>query len=88
MQQINLSHVHIQGVDIAVFDANANTNSDRDRATILQDLTLTARRNGLNIDKSALAFSQSGKIRYYGTPDLVNYLAKSGVLSWTHTITM
>jgi hypothetical protein len=88
MQQINLAHVHTQGIDIAVFGADATTNSDSDRANVLQDLTLTARRKGLKVDKSALAFVRAGEIRFYGTPDLVNYLARSGVPNWTHTITV
>jgi hypothetical protein len=86
--QINLAHIHTQGIDFAIFEADANTNSDSDRANVLQDLTLTARRKGLKIDKSALAFVRAGEIRFYGTPDLVNYLARSGVPSWTHTITV
>ena len=86
--QINLAHIHTKGIDFAIFEADASTSSDSDRANILQDLTLTARRKGLKIDKSALAFVRAGEIRFYGTPDLVNYLARSGVPNWTHTITV
>ncbi|MBD2246544.1 hypothetical protein [Nostoc sp. FACHB-888] len=86
--QVELAHLRTQGIDFAVFNANTRTDSDTARANLLRDLTVAARAAGLKIDKSALAFVRAGKTQFYGTPDLVNYLANQGLPSWTHTITV
>jgi hypothetical protein len=79
---IKFAHTHTQGIDFAVFGADARTDSDSDRASVLHDLTSAARRSGLKIDKSALIFSRGGRTQFYGTPDLVNYLVNQGVPSF------
>jgi len=86
--QVKLAHLRTQGVDFVVFDADVRSGLNRDRAALLQDLTSAARRAGLKVDKSALAFFHAGKIQFYGARDLVNYLANLGVPNWTHTITV
>lgn len=86
--KVKLTHLHTQGIDFAVFDADARIDSDAARANVLRELTVAARNAGLKIDKSALAFVRLGKIQFYGTPDLVNYLANQGLPCWTHTITV
>lgn len=86
--QVKLAHLRVKNVDFAVFDADARSTSNSDRADLLQDLTSAARKAGLKVDKSALAFVQADKIQFYGTPDLVKYLANRGVPNWTHTITV
>jgi hypothetical protein len=83
---IRMAHLHPQGTDFAVFDADASSRLDSDRARLLADLTRRGRAAGLRIDKSALAFNEGGRVRYYGTPDLVRYLASNGVARWTHSL--
>ena len=86
--QIRVAHLRTQGIDFAVFDADATSRLDSDRAELLVRLTAEARANGLKVDKSALAFRQGSQNRFYGTPDLVRFLANNGVPRWTHTITV
>lgn len=86
--RVKLAHIRTQGIDFLVFEADARTGLDSDRASLLQELTATARRTGLKADKSALAFVHAGKLQFYGTSDLVGYLANQGVPRWTHTITV
>jgi hypothetical protein len=86
--QIQMAHLNIQGVNCAVFDADANSRSSSDRADLLADLSRRARGLGLRVDKSALAFQEFGRNSYYGTKDLVDYLANIGVSTWTHTLTI
>lgn len=84
MKKIRMAHVRIQGIDVAVFQANAADNTDSGRADVLADLTAAARAQGLRVQKSALAYGN----RFYGTPDLVRYLANGGGIRWTHTLTI
>jgi hypothetical protein len=84
--RINMAHLRDQGIDFAVFDADANSHMNHDRANLLQHLAFTARRAGLKVDKAALAFRQGNQVAFYGTPDLVRYLQGVGVPRWTHTI--
>lgn len=89
--QINLAHLRDHStsggyIDFAVFDARSASGSDSDNAALLHQLTMKARRSGLKIDKSALAYMQNGNLTFYGTKDLVEYLSRSGVPHWTHTI--
>ena len=86
--QINLAHLHIQGIDVAVFDANARNDTDRDRAALLASLTAKAQASRLRVQKSALAYVHHGSLRYYGTPDLVQFLANNGLPRWTHTVSL
>jgi len=86
--QIRVAHLRTQGIDFAVFDADATSHLDSDRARLLMELTDAARANGLKVDKSALAFRQGSRIRFYGTADLVRFLASNGISRWTHTITV
>jgi hypothetical protein len=84
--RINVAHLRDQGIDFAVFDADANSHLNSDRDALLQQLAFSARRAGLNIDKAALAFRQGSGVAFYGSPDLVRYLQALGVPRWTHTI--
>lgn len=86
MATIDLAHVNIQGVNVAVFAANGRSNTDASRAEALAQLTARARASGLRVDKSALAYRLGSRLHFYGTPDLVRYLSQSGVPRWTHTI--
>lgn len=86
--QINFAHVQDQGINFAVFEADSTDRTRAGRAETLARLTAAARRLGLRVEKSALAFMESGRVQFYGTPDLVDYLASGGVPSWTHTLTI
>jgi hypothetical protein len=86
--KINLAHIREHSttggwIDFAVFDAKSTTNNN---SKLLSQLTSQARASGLKVDKSALAYNQNGRIQFYGTKDLVQYLSKSGLPRWTHSI--
>lgn len=88
---INFAHLRDRStnggyINFAVFEADANNRSNQGRALLLQQLTEAARQQNLRIDKTALAFSENGQIKFYGSTDLVNYLANSGVPRWTHQL--
>lgn len=83
---IKLAHLRTQGIDFAVFDADSNCRSQSGRARILGGLTAQARLSGLRVDKSALAFSEHGRLTFFGSPDLVRYLSGGWLPQWTHTI--
>ena len=84
--RIRLAHLRDQGINFAVFAADAKTPSNSERNALLERLTHEARLQGLKIDKSALAFDSCGRTQFFGTPDLVKYLARFGIRGWTHTI--
>jgi hypothetical protein len=71
-------------IDFAVFNANANSHRDTDRNRLLHQLTVSARRSGLKIDKAALAYEENGDVMFYGAQDIVSYLSDLGVPQWTH----
>ena len=86
--KINMAHLRERAVgggwvNFAVFDAKS-TSGDNDG--LLWDLTAKARASGLKIDQSALAYSYGGRLRFHGTPKLVQYLAKGWRPTWTHSI--
>ena len=86
--KINLAHIRERSttggwINFVVFEAKSTTNSNDQ---LLAQLTSQARANGLKVDKSALAFNQNGRLKFYGTNDLVDYLSKSGLPRWTHSI--
>jgi len=85
--KIRLAHIRTQGIDFAVFGADAASHLNRDRESLLTELISMARMKGLKVDKAALAFQQGVRTSYYGTPDLVRFLSKNGVRRWTHTLT-
>lgn len=85
---IRFAHVRIQGIDAAIFEARPLVDTDAGCEEALGQLTARARAGGLNIDKSALAYSRGRGVRCYGTPDLVRFLENNGLpRRWTHTLT-
>ena len=88
MSRIPLSHVRIQGLDVAIFHANARSNTQGGRDALLAQLTTSARAEGLRVTKSALAYRAGSGVRFHGTPDLVRYLAGSGAPSPTHQLSV
>lgn len=86
--KINLAHLRERAVgggwiNFAVFDAKSTSG---DNSELLRHLTNKARTSGLRIDQSALAFTSSGRVRFYGDQKLVNYLATNWRPIWTHRI--
>lgn len=86
--KINMAHLRERAVgggwvNFAVFDAKSSAG---DNDSLLFQLTAKARASGLMIDQSALAYSSGGRIRFHGSPKLVDYLAKGWRPVWTHTI--
>lgn len=84
--KIKIAHLRAQGVNFVVADADATTGLEDDRDAVLARVWASARRAGLRVDKAALAFSEGGRLRFYGTRDLVRYLAGCGIPRWTHTL--
>ena len=84
--RIQMAHLRDQGISFAIFAADAANHSDTGRQALLAELVAKARANRLRVDKAALAYQDAGRIRFFGTPDLVKYLASRGVPRWTHTL--
>ena len=90
---INFAHLRERStsggdINFAVFEARATSNTDSARAQVLADLTRRARASGLRVDQSALAYDESGRTRFYGDKNLVQYLSKSWVPAWTHRLSV
>lgn len=74
-------------INFMVFDACSSSRSHYDNNSLLHQLTSSARQNGLRVDQSALAFKSNGRIQFYGTSNLVDYLSKNfHGITWTHTL--
>ena len=89
--RINFAHLRERStsggwISFAVFDARSSSGLESDNADLLAELTGQARGAGYKIDQSALAYSEQGQIRFYGTKNLVDYLSKSWRPQWTHYI--
>ena len=86
---IRMAHINIQGVNCAVFAADAPSRTPQDRHALLGRLVMAARMQRLRVEKAALAYQAGGRMRFFGTRDLANYLASAGgVRRWTHTLTL
>ena len=89
--QINFAHLRqpaVSGgwVNFAVFDARSSSGTTSANSELLEQLTARARANQLRIDQSALAFSGNGRIQIFGSKHLVEFLSRSGLPRWTHTL--
>lgn len=84
--RIQMAHLRDQGIDFAIFAADAANHTNAGRQALLTQLVAKARANSLRVDKAALAHDEAGRTRFFGTPDLVKYLATRGVPMWTHTL--
>lgn len=89
--KVNLAHLREQAqgggwIDFAVFDAKSTAGTDSANAELLAQLTAAARKSGLKVDQSALAYKQGNQIKFYGDKNLVDYLSAGWVPQWTHTI--
>lgn len=89
--RVNLAHLRERArsggwVNFAVFDARSTSGTREDNSRLLAQLTARARGANLQVDQSALAFMSGSQVRFFGSPPLVDYLSKSGLPGWTHTI--
>ena len=89
--KVNLAHLRERArsggwVNFAVFDARSSSGMRDDNARLLAQLTAKARGANLRVDQSALAFMSGGRVQFFGSPPLVEYLSKSGLPGWTHSI--
>lgn len=89
--RVNIAHLRERArnggwINFAVFEAKSSSGARDDNAQLLAQLTARARRANLQVDQSALAFMSGGRVQFFGSPPLVEYLSKSGLPGWTHTI--
>lgn len=89
--QIDLAHLRERSttgtpIDFAVFDARSNSGSQSDNSRLLDQRALKARRAGLKVDQAALAYTESGCVKFFGSKHLVEYLSRRGVPNWTHKL--
>lgn len=89
--RVNTAHLRERArnggwINFAVFEAKSSSGTRDDNARLLAQLTARARRANLQVDQSALAFMSGGQVQFFGSPPLVEYLSKSGLPGWTHTI--
>jgi hypothetical protein len=89
--RVNLAHIRERSssggwIDFAVFDAKSNSASDADNGRLLHPLTAKAIALGLRIDQSALAYAEGGRLKFYGTTNLLTHLSSVGLPQWTHHI--
>lgn len=89
--KVNLAHLRERArsggwVNFAVFDARSSSGTRDDNTRLLAQLSAKARNANLQVDQSALAFMSGGRVQFFGSPPLVEYLTNSGLPGWTHTI--
>ncbi|WP_431052840.1 hypothetical protein [Roseateles sp. L2-2] len=89
--QIEFAHLREQArgggwINFAVFGARSGSGTRDDNARLLAQLTARARAANLRVDQSALAFTSGGRTQFFGDPNLVDYLSKSGLPRWTHSL--
>ncbi len=70
----------LRGIRCRVVTAGGDTAN----GALLVRLTAAARRLGLKVDQSALAYREGGSVGFYGTRALVDHLSRAGVPNWTH----
>ena len=90
--KIKIAHFYLPGTDgrqiqCMVFEADAQERTDSARGSLLTDLIRTAQfQYNLAVDKAVLAYTEFGHLKYFGTPDLAQYLSQRPLPRWTHEI--
>lgn len=89
--RINLAHLKERArsggwISFAVFDARSTTGDSTENSKLLAQLTVRARAASLRVDQAALAFMSGGRLQFFGSPPLVEFLSKNGLPGWTHSI--
>lgn len=88
--RVNFAHLRERAqaggwINFAVFDARSASGTSADNSKLLAQLTVRARAT-LRVDQAALAFTNAGRVQFFGSPPLVEYLSRSGLPGWTHHI--
>ena len=84
---IRLSHVNIQNIPCAIFEADAADGANASRARLLDDFAGRLRIAGYPVAKRALCYYRGRQVNYFGDPDLVRYLASTrGTPPWNGTL--
>jgi hypothetical protein len=89
--RVNFAHLRERAqsggwIDFAVFDARSTSGTSVDNSHLLAQLTTRARASKLRVDQAALAFTSDGRVRFFGSTSLVEYLSRNGLPGWTHHI--
>lgn len=88
---VNFAHLRERAqaggwINFAVFDARSSSGTSADNSKLLAQLTVRARAASLRVDQAALAFMNAGRLQFFGSPPLVEYLSRNGLPGWTHNI--
>lgn len=91
--QINVAHIRERAqsggwLSCCLFDARASSGTTADNTKLLAQLTAAARATNLRVDHAALAFVSSGQLQYFGSKSFIQILARRGLPTWTHTLTV
>lgn len=89
--RVNFAHIRERAqsggwVNFCVFDARSSSGVSTDNSHLLAQLTTRARASNLRVDQAALAFTNGGRLQFFGSPPLVDYLSRNGLPGWTHHI--
>lgn len=89
--RINFAHLRERAqsggwVNFCVFDARSSSGSRTDNSHLLAQLTTRARASSLRVDQAALAFTAGGRLQFFGSPSLIDFLSRNGLPGWTHHI--
>ncbi|VVD91968.1 hypothetical protein PPN31114_01709 [Pandoraea pneumonica] len=89
--KVNFAHIRERAqnggwINFAVFDARSSSGTRDDNSRLLTQLTAKALNANLRIDQAALAFMSGGRLQFFGSPSLVDFLSRSGLPAWTHTL--
>lgn len=89
--RVNFAHLRERAqsggwVNFCVFDARSNSGTQADNSQLLSQLTARARDSNLRVDQSALAFTSGGRLQFFGSPPVIDFLSSSGLPRWTHHI--
>ena len=89
--RVNFAHLRERAqsggwVNFCVFDARSSSGTSADNSQLLAQLTARARASNLHVDQAALAFKSGGRLQFFGSPPLVDFISKSGLPRWTHHI--
>lgn len=88
--KVNFAHLRERAqagglINFAVFDARSSSSTSADNSKLLAQLTVRARAT-LRVDQAALAFTNAGRLQFFGSPPLVEYLSRNSLPGWTHHI--
>jgi hypothetical protein len=91
VMRVNIAHLRERGrsggwINFAVIDARSSSGTREDNSRLLAQLTARARTANLQIDQSVLVYRSGGRTEFFGSAPLVDYLSKTGIPGWTHTI--